>query len=262
MEDGRLCFHDFGLVGFLDRRTRRSLAMFLQAFVAQDASWMLDAAIDLGLLAGSLDRAQITRGMDEILTDYVALPLKDWSIAEAFLRVTRLGSGENVVIPYQLVVLMRALVLIEGDLRTLDPEFNVLDTLMARSKVIVRSLIDLSPPAAAIARFRAETALTAQDLPALLGAWLRRARRADGLPALGIDLSGLPSLEDHLDRASNRLALALVTLGLYIAASLLMQHSIGPRVLGDIPLLGLLGYGLVLWLSARLVRAANRAGRP
>lgn len=261
MEDGRLCFHDFGLVGFLDHRTRRNLAVFLQAFVQQDASWMLDAAIDLGLLAGSLDRALFIRGIEEILADYVALPLKDWSIAEAFLRVARLGSGQSVVIPYQLVVLMRAMFLVESALRTLDPELNALDMLIARSNTIIKSLMELSPPAAAIARFQAETALAAQDLPAQIGAWLHRALRTDGIPAIGIDMPGLRSLEGHLDRASNRLALALVTLGLYIAASLLMQHSIGPRVLGDIPLLGLLGYGLALWLSVRLIRAANRSGR-
>ena len=44
----------------------------------------------------------------------------------------------------------------------------------------------------------------------------------------------MEELEQHLDRGSNRVALALVTLGLYIAASLLMQHSIGPR-LGEMP---------------------------
>ncbi|HEV7284745.1 MAG TPA: AarF/ABC1/UbiB kinase family protein, partial [Kaistia sp.] len=49
MEDGRLCFHDFGLVGYLDRTTRRNLGIFLQAFVQQDAAWMLDAAVELSL---------------------------------------------------------------------------------------------------------------------------------------------------------------------------------------------------------------------
>ncbi|MGE4339119.1 MAG: hypothetical protein AB7E55_24565 [Pigmentiphaga sp.] len=78
---------------------------------------------------------------------------------------------------------------------------------------------------------------------------------------LGVSIPELPSFEAHLDRASNRLALALVTLALYIAASLLMQHSIGPRVFGSMPVFGLLGYGLALWLSVRLIRAANRSGR-
>jgi MFS family permease len=46
----------------------------------------------------------------------------------------------------------------------------------------------------------------------------------------------------HIDRSSNRMALSLVTLGIWIAASLLMQLTVGPRI-GDRPLLALLGYG-------------------
>lgn len=261
MEDGRICFHDFGLVGSLDRSTRRNLAIFLLAFIHQDADWMVDSAVDLGLLGGVLDRTEIARGMEEVLADYVSLPLKDCSIADVFLRVTRLGSGGNVLLPYRLVVLMRTLFLIEGALRTLDPEFNVLDTLVARGEAVLLSLVQPSHQSAALARLQTAAAVTAQDIPALVGAWLHRTQRADGAPTIGLDVPRLRSLEEHLDRASNRLALALVTLGLFIAASLLMQHSIGPRVLGNIPLLGLLGYGLALWLSIRLVRAAGRSGR-
>jgi hypothetical protein len=50
------------------------------------------------------------------------------------------------------------------------------------------------------------------------------------------------------------LALALVTLGVYVAASLLMQHSIGPRLFGDMPVLAALGYALALWFTLRLAR--------
>jgi ubiquinone biosynthesis protein len=259
--DGRLCFHDFGLVGYLDGRTRRALALYLQAFVHQDAAWMLDAAVDLGLLGGALDRTAFIRGIEEILADYASLPLKDWSLAEAMLRVARLGSGKNFVIPHNLVVLMRALVLVESALRTLDPDFKVLDTLLTRGREVMEGGFRQGAAATAFARLKTEAVLTAQDLPGLAAAWLHRARREGGGPLLVMRHEGLESLETHLDRTGNRLALAIVTLGLYVAASLLMLHSAGPRVFGDLPLLALLGYALALWLSFRLVRAIVRSGR-
>ena len=69
------------------------------------------------------------------------------------------------------------------------------------------------------------------------------------------------TLTQHLDRSGNRVALALVTLGLYIAASLLMQHSLGPRLFGELPVLAALGYGLALWFTFRIARGISRAGR-
>ena len=58
-----------------------------------------------------------------------------------------------------------------------------------------------------------------------------------------------------------RWALALVALGLYVAASLLMQHSLGPRVLGGWPLFAIIGYGLALWLTWRIARGVAAAER-
>jgi ubiquinone biosynthesis protein len=261
MEDGRICFHDFGLVGFLDRRTRRNLGMFMQAFVHQDAAWMLDAATNLGLFAGPLDRAILIRGIEEILTDFAGSPLKDWSIAEAFLRVMRLGSGEHVTVPYNLVVLMRTLFLVESALRTLDPAFNVLETLLSRGEATLQEVVHLSPETANVARLKAEMALTVQDLPALVAGWLHRAQEEGGSPTFNLHIPEVSSLEKHVDRSANRLALAAVALGLFVAGSLLMQHSLGPRVFGDLPLLGMLAYALALWLSFRLLRAISRSGQ-
>lgn len=263
MPDGRFCFHDFGLVGYLDGHTRRALALFLQAFVHQDAVWMLDAAIDLGLLGGALDRPAFVRGIGEILADYAALPLEDWSLAEAVLRVARLGSGENFVLPYNLVVLMRALFLVEGVLRTLDPKFMVLDALLTRGRELMEGgLHEGATAAAGMARLKTEAAVAAQDLPGLIAVWLHQAQREGASrPLLVVRHDGLESLETHLDRTGNRLALAMLALGLYVAASLLMLHSAGPRVLGGLPALALLGYAVAVGLSFRLVRAIARSGR-
>jgi ubiquinone biosynthesis protein len=261
MADGRVCFHDLGLVGFLDRPTRRALATFLQAFVHQDAGWTLDAAIELGILRGGMDRAEFQRGIEEILADYAALPLKDWSLAEAMLRVARLGRGESFLLPQNLVVLMRTLFILESVLRDLDPEFRILDTLLARGAETLQAMMAEAPATAALARLKYEAALTAQDLPAVLGAWLRKAQHeGTGLP-LTVRLEGVEDAELRFERTGNRLALALVTLGLYVAASLLMQHSIGPRLVGDLPLLAALGYGLALWFTFRLAAGIARSGR-
>lgn len=261
MKDGRLCFHDLGLVGTLDRTTRRNLAMFVQAFVRQDAGWVLDTAIDLGILGGEIDRPEFTRGIDEILADYSARPIKEWSMAEALVRVSRLGKGENFSIPHNLLVLMRAMFLVESALRTLDPDMNILDTLIARGKQTLETVIREGQETAATERLKDEAALMMQDLPLMLASWLHKLSRGEGMPRFSLRHEGLEGLESHLDRSGNRLSIALVTLGLYIAGSLLMQHSIGPRLFGELPLLAAIAYALALWFTFRLANGIRRSGR-
>lgn len=255
MEDGRICFHDFGLVGHLDRSTRRNLGTFVQAFVQQDAGWMLDAAIDLSLIDRQAERTLFVQGIEEILSDYASLPLKDWSIADAFLRVMRLGDGAHVVVPYNLMVFVRALFLIEGCLRRLDPDFNVLDTLIAKGEAAVAHTLGGKPGAAATARLKTELGLAAHDLPALVASWLHRVHQEGGDPVLGLRVAHSEEIERRLDRRAGLMALALLSVGVLVASALLAQARIGPVVLG-LSLAPPIGFAVAIWLCLRVLRSA------
>ena len=258
MADGRICLHDFGLIGFLDHDTRRNLAAFMQAFVLQDAAWLLDSALDLGILAGDLDRATLKSQLDELLQDYAQLPLREWSFAEALLRIARMGTGEHFRIPHNLLVLMRATFLMESTVRTLDPDFNLMDGLLAKAPAYIEDAIGGDEKGGGMRRLNYEVAAALRQIPERLGGMVRKARAGQ----LGIRLNhgGLDRLEMQIERASARMSLALVTLGLYIAASLLMQHSIGPRIF-DFPVLAALGYALALWLTFHVVKDARLTWR-
>jgi ubiquinone biosynthesis protein len=138
---------------------------------------------------------------------------------------------------------------------------NVIDTLVSRGAEALTQVMHESLAPATTARLKTEAAVAAQDLPVLVASWLHRTLREERHLSLTLRHEGLKSLEQHLDRSGNRVSLALVTLGLYIAASLLMQHSLGPRLIGDLPLLAALGYGLALWFTFRIARGISRAGQ-
>lgn len=254
MQDGRICFHDFGLIGFLDHSTRRNLAAFMQAFFLQDAEWLLDSALDLGILAGNLDRDVFLGELEQLTQDYAQLPLKEWSFAEALLRIARMGQGRNVRIPHNLLVFMRTVFLMESTVRTLDPDFNLMDGLLAKAPAFAGEAMSEGGNDSGMQRLKYEAAVAFRQIPDGLSSLVRKARAGK----LGIRLNhhGLDNLERQIERASRRVALSLVTLGLYIAASLLMQHSIGPRIF-DFPLLAALGYGLALWLTFHLIKGAR-----
>jgi ubiquinone biosynthesis protein len=187
------------------------------------------------------------------LRDYAHLPLKDWSFAEALLRIAALGRGHNLRIPHNLLLLMRAVFLLEHAVRTLDPEYDLVDGLLAKAPAALKATLEIRR--GNLARLEHEALQAAFELPQTAARWVHRLRRQG--PGLGVRVDDLRSLGDDIERSSNRMALALVTLGLYIAASLLMQHSLGPQLWG-VPVLALIGYLLALVFTLRLVRAAGR----
>lgn len=260
MADGRLCFHDFGTVGYLDPAARLAFARMLDAISYGDAEDALDAAMVLGFLVPPIDRREYTRNISEILDELTTLPLSQWSLAETIWRIAKLGHGDRFRLPRHLLVLMRTLFLAENTIRALDPDFDLLAELGQRREALARSFGQAGrsggkrPLVQRLAR-------TVDALPAIVTELLRQAQSEDGRPSLSMHHRGLEELELHLGRTGNRLSLALVTLGLYIAGSLLMLHSAGPRVWGDVPVFALVAYALALLLSLRLVLAISRSGR-
>lgn len=258
MPDGRLCFHDFGTIGYLDPAARRSLAQLIEAVSYTDAEGVLDAASALGFLTPPIDRREYTRAISEILDELSTLPLSEWSLAEVIWRIARLGRGENFRLPRHLLVLLRTLFLAENSIRALDPHFDLLAELEQHRESFALTLTSRSGSKRPLAQ---RLALTANALPVILADFLRQAQSEDGRPSASIHHRGLEELELNLGRTGNRLSLALVTLGLYIAGSLLMLHAAGPRVWGDVPLFALVAYTIALLLSLRLVLAIARSGR-
>jgi ubiquinone biosynthesis protein len=260
MPDGKLCFHDFGLIGYLDPQSRAALAQMFEAVAYSDAEETLDGAINLGFISGPIDRREYQGAISEILSELSSLPLAEWSLAQAMWRIAKLGAGEHFTLPRQLLVLLRALFLLENTIRALQPDFDLLGELNARRDEVAQAIAEANR-AGAHQPMAAKVARAAQEVPRLLLDLLRQARADDGRPSLVVYHRGLEDLEVDVARTGNRLAMALVTLGLYIAGSLLMLHSAGPRVLGDVPVMALVAYLLALWLSLRLVLAISRSGR-
>jgi len=257
MKDGKICFHDFGLVGFLDRSTRRNLAAFILALVNLDSEWLLDAYLDLGVIAGEIDRTKFRHGIEELLKDYAALPLKEWSFAEAFLRIARVGRGKYIRIPHDQLVFMRAIFLMENVVRSLDKDYNLLDGLIEKSEENVKAAAMEEESTITSTRLKYEAKALAQSMPASIAKWARTIRTEGLEPRIRID--DLGKFGKRVERSSNRLVLALLSVGLFVAASLLMQHSLGPR-LWDVPILSTLGYIAALWLTVKLLHAVFRSG--
>jgi len=252
-DQGRLGLHDFGVIGSIDRPTRQALASFMLAFTEQDTDWVLDSWLELGMLSKAADRVKLRPAVAALMSDYSRRPIGEWSIGEAFAQLVTATRGQNFEVPLHLLVLARALVLVEATVRLLDPDFSLLDSLSDRSREVMETA--LMPEKVETQRLKYEAAVASAEWQRMLASSIRRLRE-EGL-RLKIEPEGLPDLSNLVIQGSSRVSLALVTLGLYLAASLLMQFKSGPHVL-DFPVLAVIFYVYAAWLTLRLVRAIGR----
>jgi ubiquinone biosynthesis protein len=251
--EGKLALHDFGVVGSLDRPTRHALASFVLAFTEQDTEWVLDSWLELGMLQKSADRARLRPVVAALMAEYSRRPIGEWSIGDAFSQLVTASRNYNFGVPLHLLVLGRTLILIEATVRLLDPAFSLLDCLAQRSSEVMQTA--LGSEHQRTRRLQYEAAIASTEWQRLLASGLRRLRE-EGM-RLRVEHEGLPELSQQIAVGAGRVSLALVTLGLYLAGSVLMQYDSGPSVL-DFPALAAIFYLFALWFTVRLVRSIGR----
>ena len=98
----------------------------------------------------------------------------------------------------------------------------------------------------------------AEQLPHDVSKLLRTARR--GRLNVGLELVHLKRVGDQIDRAANRLAIALVIAALIVGSSIVMTVSGGPTVFG-LPAFGFLGFCAAVIGGIWLLRSISRSNR-
>jgi ubiquinone biosynthesis protein len=84
-------------------------------------------------------------------------------------------------------------------------------------------------------------------------------RMGQGTP-IELEFRNQARFEQEIDRASNRIAFALVVAALIIGSATLVQAEAGPVVYG-LPLFGLVGFGVAAFFGLWLIIAIFRSGR-
>jgi ubiquinone biosynthesis protein len=150
LEDGRLGLIDLGLTGELGREDRRRIARAAKAFLARDAEGLIRALLGFGTLppgfdAGSFERdvRQMVQGRAPQLVARLrgrkggGVAEEENSLEEFVTELFGLARAHGIQVPSSTLLLIKALVTIEGVARSLHPE---LDLAAAAVPVVLRSL--------------------------------------------------------------------------------------------------------------------------
>lgn len=255
LPDGTACLMDFGIVGRVNRERVAGLGSIFLALMERDMEALLDECVALGLLPEALKRQEMHYELDELLGEYFDRPLGEISLGHILGTLFELGRKYRLKVPSNLVLLGKTLLTLETVIRTLDPEFALVDGARWEVERLVRSR--LSPEAVLKMGWRTTRQLyhLAQRLPNRLEHVLQRAEEG----RVRVEL--MPGTEAHVlqqwEQMWNRAIRGAVVCALIIAGSLLIHARVGPLVSG-LSVLGLLGYGLALALGFPLLRTLER----
>lgn len=260
-EDGEVTLIDFGAVGVLERSMRRLLLPLLIGMANEDDVAVTDVAL---LICGPpsdefggepFNATALQRDIGVILTR-LHNARADENIFRLFVDVLR---RNRMALPPSLLLVFRTLASLEGTLRKLVPDYDM----VARAlEIAPRMALSLVSPRGAMLSAQTWTALLAEQT-------LRLPRRLESLTrslddgTLEVRLRAFESENERswVDSIMGRITTTVIGITLVIAGIMLTVDEGGPMVTGDVPAFSFLGSivglgGLLLLL--RSLRTALR----
>ena len=241
---------DYGMVGRIDDQLREDIEEMLLAIVERDSQSLTSVITRIGQVPAGMDHGALSVEITDFVSHYATQRIDEFNLSAALNEMTEIIRRFQIMLPAQIALLLKVLVMLEGTSRQLSPKFNLIEVIKPyQKKMIWRRL----SPARQIRKFRRvyrELELLADVLPRGLIEIIEQIQ--SGKFDVHLDHRGLePSV--------NRLVLGILASALFLGSSLLLSHQV-PPVIRNVSVLGAVGCTVSLGLGLRLLRAINKSG--
>jgi ubiquinone biosynthesis protein len=223
LDDGRLGLIDFGLVTRLSPMQRDTLIALLVSIVTGDIDTIARTVLRMGRPLGRIDMREFREVVGTIRSRHLRRSLADVDAARFLQDLVEAGQRFRIRIAPEYAVLAKATVTVEGVLRALDPDLDIVATArpfatrLMQARLAPRRLLETG----------LSTALS-------VGSLLREAPQQIDQLLLDLNAGMLrfevrsPSLDDlgpNLNVLTTRLFMAILAAGLFVASAVLVDHE-------------------------------------
>ncbi len=249
------CFIDFGQMGRLSLKDREDFADLVLNLVSGDESKVATGVLKVTIQQGELDREALALDVGDFMDRYLYLSLGELQAGKILHDLLELVSRHKLSLKPNLYLMLKAMTTVEGVGLMLDPDLELINLARPFMKKIKVDRIKPRRLAEEFGETGTEYLTLIRDLPEEARSILSQLRQ--GKMKLELEHRGLRPMERSLDRASNRIAFAIVLAAQIIGSSLIILSDIPPRWNG-IPVIGLAGFlvaGIMgFWLLISILR--------
>ncbi|QDT52650.1 putative protein kinase UbiB [Caulifigura coniformis] len=251
-DDGSICLLDYGMVGYLDAAKRDQLADLLVGVARHDVARVVDVMLTLTQTVEPLDLVLLTADVNDFVKTYYDLPLDELNVGQLLSDFVAILGRHTLRCPPDLMLLIRALVTLEGVGRELYPEFVLANELQPFLEAQIRRRYD---PRRMVDKAWTDIRDLASSLHAMPGQLSRALNRvANDRLRIQLDLKGLDRVITEFDRSSNRVVIGVVTSSILLSTAIVIRG--GGSLWINIPAFFLSGC-LGIWLIYGILRSGR-----
>lgn len=260
--DGVICFLDFGIVGSVSDELREIMANTFIAIIKKDFDSLIDQYIELGIVPDDIDvyafKRDFKTDIRDLLEPLYGLKLQQINFAQYVETLVRLATKYKLRIPSDLLLIDKTLLVLENLARQLNPELDFIAEAEPYASKIAMKQLSPSRLFEKTKRNISEIGDFAFFLPKSMKRLLKKALKDD--IQVKMFHVNLPDFIKDMDKASNRIAFAMVVSSIILSSAIMHAANVEPRIFG-FSFLGLISFGFAFLLGVWLIISIIRSGR-
>ncbi|HMO40766.1 MAG TPA: AarF/UbiB family protein [Saprospiraceae bacterium] len=257
LPDQRVCFVDFGMMGIILESDQELMSNLLLSIAEQSVEGVKKALQALARVDQFEHEKDLEYDIVEFLTSYSEMSIDQIEGAEVMEGLNRMFFRYKIRIPANLLLLLKALVIIEGVGLMLDPKYNIIKNIEPFVRRLLARQYSPQKLGRGMAKVLGDITRMALSLPEDVEDVFRKLR--EGRLQIEFEHKGLEPLYHKMETVSNRIAFTLLLTALIIGSSLIVIADVPPHV-NHVPVLGFVGFIIAGLLAIRLIISILRHG--
>ncbi len=262
MPTGQIGFMDFGIVGRVTPEMRETMANTFLALIQKNFDGLIDQYIQLGLVPEHVDldifRKEFKNDLADFLEPLYGLTIKEINFAEYLDTVMHLAIKHKMKIPSDLLLVNKAMLILENIGRELDPDFDFISAAEPYATKIIKERMSPGKIYEKVRKNVSDLGDFTMIFPKQLRQMVQKVLRDDfhiKMTHIGID-----RFIRDMDRSSNRISFSLIISAMLLSSAIMHTAGKGPELFG-FSILGLSAFGFAFVLGIWLIISIIRSGR-
>jgi len=258
IHEKKIYYIDFGIMGSLTQKARRSVNDLLQAMVKRDIGQLVNLVMDLAEQKGPVDKNVLYEDIEYIIHYYLQTSLKNIQVSRLFMDLFEAARKNNLKLPKEFTTLLKSLLILEGVISEISPELSIMeiakDYLKEDPKLNLWPDFTLDTLAIHSYNLMKDTLKIPVSIQTILDNFI------SGRGKVKLDIVNFDNRWIDFNKMINRMVFAVVVSAIIIASALIIRSGEGPSFNG-ISLVGIMGFALAgflgLWLLISILKSGN-----
>lgn len=229
LPDNRVVLLDFGMVGKLKEDRKKQFLKILLGVAFRNSRLIVEAFMGLNVINKRSDMKKLQREIDNLIDEYVELPLNEIKLAEIFNEIFDLALKYKIKMPKEFTMLVKTLATVEGVVERLSPELNMLEIAQPIARKLMLNVFSPRTIKKDITDAIFDYGDIIKDIPDFILNFLRKMEDDDYV--WSFRLRGASEILKRFDKITNKISFSIALLSLsIIMAGLIIGFGMAARV--------------------------------